>query len=303
MMADNTFKKYLGISFGVHFAIFLFLLFSPNFQRGINTNAKVKWVKLSYGDGGTNVKSNPKNLDHLPQSSLKDQKQALKDQTQAVEKTTSPSQKNEVGKKVATVTDSNKATAKDGGVNLKKAPVDTTDSTMDSALKRIASLQQQRKVEIGAAQTKDGDTGQSLQGGDEGSAEATELILYYNQVRQKISKEWVVIKSEFAGTLVSRIVVRIDVNGNIIDANTKQSSGDGSFDESAMRAVKKAMPFPIPPLALRSDLAQDGFEFVFNPKSVSGKAFWRINSWTSWQYNLYRIRWRLVSWDSKKLSN
>lgn len=274
MMDDTPFRKFLLISFGMHVTIFLFMLFSPNFQHKFNTNAKVKWVKLSYGDGGTNIKANPKNLDHLPQSSLKDQKQALKDQSQAVEKTTAPSQKTETGKKVATVTDSNKTTAKDGGVNLKKtATVDTTSATMDSALKRIAALQEQRKVEIGAAQTKDGGTGQSLQGGEEGSTEATELILYYNQVRQKISKEWVIIKSEFAGALVSRIVVRIDVNGNIIDANTKLSSGDGSFDESAMRAVKKAVPFPVPPVALRTDLAQDGFEFVFNPKSVSGKAF------------------------------
>lgn len=272
---NTPFRKALLISLGIHVSLFLFALFSPNFHLKMNSNAKVKWVKLSYGDGGTNTKANAKKLDHLPQNSLKDQKQALKDQSKAVEKTTTPSQVNESGKKLPNVAESNKTASQTGGVNLgkKTAPADTSSATMESALKRIQAQQQQRKVEIGAAQTREGDTGQSLQGGAEGSEEAGELVLYYNQVRQKISKEWFVIKSEFAGELVARIIVRIDLNGNIIDANFKQSSGDGSFDESAMRAVKKSIPFPVPPQSIRGDVMSDGFEFVFNPRAVSGKAF------------------------------
>ncbi len=272
-MLNNSFQKYLLISLGAHLVVFAIVIFSPNFERKVDTNAKVKWIKLSRGDGGTNIKANDKNLDHMPKNSLKDQKKALKDQSQAVENTKTPSQKNETGKTIP-ITDSQKQADPNGGKNLAKKtpPKDNTDELIANALKRTAEQQQQRKIEVGSAQAKEGDTGQSLQGGDEGSELGTELILYYSQVRQKISKEWVIIKSEFSGALVARIIVRIDVNGNVITTNFKQSSGDGSFDESAMRAVRKSAPFPIQPKAIQADLTQDGFEFVFNPKTVAGSA-------------------------------
>lgn len=270
---QTLFQKFLIVSILAHLLILLVVVYSPSFQRAYKPSNKVTWVKFSYGHGGTNIKAATKSLKHMPKSTLLEQKKAIKERKKAGEHAKANNSKSKVGKDTVKIKANNKnatkvgKTVKIGGKKTKSK----IDSKMDDALARVAALQKQRNVEIGAAQTKTTNTGQSPDGGEEGTKAGQDLIVYYNKVRRKISKQWIVIKSDFAGSLVSRIVVRIDVNGNIIDTRYKRSSGDGSFDASALRAIKRATPFPIPPGQIRQDLMKDGFEFVFNPKSVSGR--------------------------------
>src|SRR5687767_2749856 len=75
----ERFKKYLTISLCAHLAIALFILFSPQFNFSFKKPSKVTWLQLSKGDGGTNLRSNQKNLKNLPASTIREQKEVLKE--------------------------------------------------------------------------------------------------------------------------------------------------------------------------------------------------------------------------------
>ena len=54
--------------------------------------------------------------------------------------------------------------------------------------------------------------------------------------------------------------VRILGTGEVIRAEVQQSSGNRLFDDSALSAVNKASPLPVPPPGVRGELV-----FEFNP--------------------------------------
>lgn len=268
-MMSKIFQKYLLISFGSHVALIVVLvLWSFIFQpQPLNPTGKVKWINLSYGDGGTSLKSSNRKLKSMPKSTLAEQKKAIKNQQKSGNDSKSTSG-NTTKKTTTTKKEIVRNGQKKGGINLSKKS--TEDTQIDSALARIENLKKKQQAQLGTAQALDGPTGQSQTGSGTGTEISDQLRIYFDAVKRKVSREWVVVKSQNSGSLKSRVIVRIDMNGNIIAANIKQSSGDGSFDSSAMRAVSRAKPFPLPPSDIRSDLARDGFEFIFSPQSVSG---------------------------------
>lgn len=163
---------------------------------------------------------------------------------------------------------SQKRTSDKGGVNIKKKKTKRTSKTQQSinnALARIDNQLKQREVKLAMAQTKDGTSGQSPDGGSIGSKIDKSLIQYYSAVKRKINRQWIATKGSYQETLIAKIYVRIDARGNILRSSFRKTSGNGSFDSSAMRAIRGAAPFPSPPPSIRHEAVTEGFLIEFNP--------------------------------------
>jgi TonB family protein len=86
-----------------------------------------------------------------------------------------------------------------------------------------------------------------------------EFKAYYNRVGTRIQSLWV-----YAGTdkgLETWISIKIARSGELKEAVFEKRSGNTLFDESALRAVKKAAPFPPLPEGIGGDFLEVGVRF------------------------------------------
>jgi protein TonB len=95
-----------------------------------------------------------------------------------------------------------------------------------------------------------------------------QLQLYAIEIDRLIKKNWSIPKafSKDMGDLEAVVVIRIKSNGELADAKLEKPSGFHPFDESTLRAIKKAAPFPSPPLDLREDELE--FEISFHSNQM-----------------------------------
>ncbi len=95
-----------------------------------------------------------------------------------------------------------------------------------------------------------------------------EYLKYQAQVRWKIMRQWIVpVKfTEEGSRLSARLEVMINMDGDVVSIRWASSSGNASFDQSAMRAVKKASPFPKPPDKMAWEAYNEGFLVDFDPR-------------------------------------
>lgn len=274
-------KKYLIYSFIGHVLIIVFIYFSPAFHLPEPKQTKVTWIKLSRGDGGTNTKAQLKALDKLPDATIREQREALKklellkklQETRNAKKLEIPMavvDKQNIDKKKIII-GKKKEESEKKPVAKQMTRIDQALANIDDQLKkRDDEILQIKKTDVGVAQAKDKNTGQSVFGGEEGSNIDPELITYYNAVKRKINREWILARQDFSGNMVTKIVVMIDGSGHVTRTWFKKTSGDGSFDESALRAIKKAVPYPSPPQSIKDEALTEGFMIEFNPRTVTG---------------------------------
>lgn len=265
---SNGIKKYIIVSLGIHSVVMFFFWFNPPLKIVDEKDYKVTWIQLSRGDGGLSPIASFKKSKTLPQSTLREQKKAIRELSKGKEGTDLLTKEAQT-KQTVMQKYSQKRTSESGGINLDKTKTKTTQ--IDDALARIDQQLKQREVDLSVAQAKDGETGQSPFGSDKGGSADAELIAYYNTIKRKITREWMISKGDVSGNLITQIVVMIDANGNILRSQFKLTSGDGSFDESAMRAIRHTAPFPIPPQGIRNEALTEGFLIEFNPQTVTGK--------------------------------
>lgn len=273
---SRKFRKYLWISFGLHAAAILIMVLSPSFYLREPPATKVTWIRLSFGDGGQNKKAHLKKLDKLPDASLKEQREALK--KQELLKTlqeTKDAKKLEVPKITVDKTEIKIGQKKETPKveqNKTRSRVDEALAKIDEQLKkREDEILQIKKADIGVAQAKDDETGQSPFGSSESNITDPALITYYNLLKRKIKQQWILAERDFDSALIAQIIVMIDNSGQITQTWFKKASGDGSFDDSALRAIKKSAPFPSPPESIRKEAITEGFLIEFNPKTVTGQ--------------------------------
>lgn len=96
-----------------------------------------------------------------------------------------------------------------------------------------------------------------------------EYLRYQAMVRSKIIREWIVpsVYTDDGGkNFKSRIEVMINDSGEVLSASLAGRSGNESFDQSALRAVRKASPFPKPPEKLEWEAYNEGFLIEFDPR-------------------------------------
>lgn len=84
---------------------------------------------------------------------------------------------------------------------------------------------------------------------------------YLRQVQQKVSERW---RAPVSGGTSQRSVVLFEIlrDGRIKDPIVEQTSGDSLFDQSALRAIMEASPFPPLPQDFKASSLRVHFGFV-----------------------------------------
>jgi TonB family protein len=102
--------------------------------------------------------------------------------------------------------------------------------------------------------------------GSAGMEEDTEFLLYYKDVQGKIKDAW-----SFSGgdpKLTATVTFGINPDGTLNGIRVISSSRDPAFDDSVIRAIKRAAPFLPPPEKYRSQFA-GGVEAQFRLGELS----------------------------------
>lgn len=109
-------------------------------------------------------------------------------------------------------------------------------------------------------------TGNGNGGG--GVVRGMEFVAYVNQMRGRIKERWTWPHSR--GDLEVTVGFGVRADGEVFGIELLKRSGDASFDESVVRAVRRATPLPPPPRSHARDFEQ--VEFTFRPNDLDGQA-------------------------------
>jgi TonB family protein len=96
--------------------------------------------------------------------------------------------------------------------------------------------------------------------GSEGMLKDPDFVLYYNTVQDRIKKAWTFTGG--SNDLTASVDFAIGPDGTLTGAKIGDSSKDSAFDDSVIRAIRRAAPFPPPPEKFR-DQFSSGFRAVF----------------------------------------
>ena len=145
-----------------------------------------------------------------------------------------------------------------------KEPEDQRLSAEDREQQIVAALEKVRqRVQASPRQTAETPHSTSASGGNGGGDTLPGLpfILYTQQVKQRVKQSWIVAEPKPGLTAVVRFGIM--ASGEVVGVELAERSGDSVFDESAMRAVRKASPLPPPPEAYRNEFTRQKVEVVF----------------------------------------
>ncbi len=139
-------------------------------------------------------------------------------------------------------------------------------SAVDRAKNRTEAAPQASKGEAISAGQGEGEGAAALGAGGRGGGvvKGMEFIIYQNRMLSSIKDNWT-----WVGQKTNlKVVVHFSIkdNGEISGLKIVQPSGDPSYDESVLRAVKKSSPLPPPPDSSRKDFAD--VELTFRPKDL-----------------------------------
>ena len=96
--------------------------------------------------------------------------------------------------------------------------------------------------------------------GSAGIQQDLDFLLYYRTVQEKIKQAWSF--GAGANDLTATVDFEIGPDGNLNGVKIAKSSNDPAFDESVLRAIRRAAPFPAPPEKFRAEFSQ-GIEARF----------------------------------------
>ncbi|MDI6776659.1 MAG: energy transducer TonB [Syntrophales bacterium] len=97
----------------------------------------------------------------------------------------------------------------------------------------------------------------------QGDAELSmKMKAYYAIIWERIKGQWVLPPDILSGKNIGAVIhLRILRNGTVTDVNFEKRSGNRYFDESTMKAIEKASPFPPLPEQLRDNSIEVGIRF------------------------------------------
>jgi colicin import membrane protein len=137
----------------------------------------------------------------------------------------------------------------------------------NSARSRTETLQKTSKGETLSSGTGEGEGAAALGVGGRGGAgvvKGMDFIIYQNRMLSTIKDNWAWVGQRTNLKVVVHFGIRD--NGEIVGLKIVQPSGDATYDESVLRAVKKSSPLPAPPDAYRKDFAD--VELTFRPRDL-----------------------------------
>jgi len=93
-----------------------------------------------------------------------------------------------------------------------------------------------------------------------------QLQIYAAYIDRKIKENWSIPKAFLSemGDLEAIVVLRLHPNGELAEARLEKPSGFHPFDESTLRAIKKASPFPAPPIEFTEEELEFEIRFYSN---------------------------------------
>lgn len=94
----------------------------------------------------------------------------------------------------------------------------------------------------------------------------SEIAQYVGLIKQKVERNWRKPSAARSG-LSCEVFVRLLPGGGVSHVEITKSSGDGIFDSSVEKAVRKAEPLPVPPDPNLFDRFRD-VKFVFKPEQA-----------------------------------
>ncbi len=100
--------------------------------------------------------------------------------------------------------------------------------------------------------------------GGPGVVKGMDFLIYQNRMLGTIKDNWAWVGQRSN----LKVVVHFGIKdtGEIVGLKIVQPSGDPSYDESVLRAVKKSSPLPAPPESYRKDFAD--VELTFRPRDL-----------------------------------
>lgn len=269
----------------VHLIVFITLFAVPGLRLPLREKplkVDVMWVELPRGtsdDIGLGLKKS----EGLPKSTIEEQKKLFQPE-QPEQETLKPAVKAPVEKPVEKkpekkakpekrpAIDTSKMTiAKKGAKEIVGKPAPKADRKIKDALAMIDKELSGRQVVPEAGQVE-GSDGYKYGTSDKPlrvSPSDPEYLKYQAMVRARIIREWIVpsiYADDIGKRLSSRIEVMINMDGDVVSTRWISKSGNASFDQSAMRAVRKASPFPRPPDRLAWEAYNEGFLVEFDPR-------------------------------------
>jgi len=281
--SEEKLSKWLAFSFFFHLALIASLLLIPFLPRNRTPSYPVYTVDLVGGEkiGATNLgtqlapqaKALPEKAEAEPAVPASETKKEIKkEKVKTVEKTPPPQEKvalkENVKKEPAKkeLTKETKSESKSEKDSLDRVRERLLQSAVERAKNRTESAQKTSKGEQISSGTGQGQGAASLGPGGVGGGvvKGIDFIKYQNQVLSTIKNNWVWVGQR--GNL--RVVVRFNIkdNGEIVGLKLVQPSGNASYDESVLRAVRKSSPLPVPPEEVRTDFSE--VELAFRPEDL-----------------------------------
>ena len=140
-------------------------------------------------------------------------------------------------------------------------------SAIDRAKARSETSEQASKGEALSAGSGEGEGAAAIGPGGRGGpgiVKGIDFIIYQNRMLSTIKENWAWVGQRSN----LRVVVHFGIreNGEIFGLRIVQPSGDPSYDESVLRAVKKSSPLPAPPESYRRDFAD--VQLTFRPRDL-----------------------------------
>jgi len=136
------------------------------------------------------------------------------------------------------------------------------DTDIQEAVKRLGEKGKGKQASGlgGVEEGKGAALGVGGDGGGGGVLTGLDFILYKNRVEATIKSNWTWVGAN--PNLTIRVGFRIGDDGQIADLRIVTSSGDSSYDESVMRAIRISNPLPAPPEKYRQTFANYVLDFV-----------------------------------------
>ena len=117
-------------------------------------------------------------------------------------------------------------------IDIQKKQISNVDKAIDDIRKKVGSSASATNSQAQSSRVNNAESG-------------GEMNEYYTLIWSRIKGKWVLPQGILPKANIEAVIqVRILRNGAAVDLGFEKHSGNRYFDESAMRAVKKASPFP-----------------------------------------------------------
>jgi len=106
-------------------------------------------------------------------------------------------------------------------------------------------------------------------GGSRGTVRVSpEMTEFFNRLEERVRENWINLVPD-ASKLMVQVRITIEKDGRVSGTRIEEGSGNVHFDESVMRAIRRASPLPVPPERLRG--GEDHYEVGFRFHGTGGR--------------------------------